>query len=358
MNKQTLQFLRIDQLTDLLNHSEDIIPRTESLDDSLTKSEITIITGVRRSGKSTLIKSLIKTLPNREEIVYLNFEDPRLLYFQSGDFEILYGSWLESSSENSPKIAIFDEIQNVEGWERWMNFFAEQKKFKVIITGSNSKLLSSELATHLTGRHKDIVLYPLSFREIALSSFPEIERKAEDETAVFNRKELATLKKLFDRYFQLGGFPRVWQSGDASLLGEYYNDILSRDIVRRYKLRQPQLIARFGACIMSDLGRKINKSKLAQTIGIKEANTVNKYLGYFDECFLGKEVRKFDLSVRKQLRNLSKFYSIDPVLARRIGFGHESKEGFYFENLVLIELLRRGAQTYYWQQEDLGEIDL
>ena len=280
MNKQILHSVRIDQLTDLLYNVEDIIPRTASLAGSLLTSEITIITGVRRSGKSTLIKSLIKTLPSREEIIYLNFEDPRLLYFQSGDFEILYVSWHKRNSENSPKIAIFNEIQNVEGWERWMNFFAEQKKFKVIITGSNSKLLSSELATHLTGRHKDIVLYPLSFREIALYSFPEIERKADDETAIFNRKELANLKNLFDRYFQLGGFPRVWQSGDASLLGEYYNDILSRDIVRRYKLRQPQLIARFGACIMSDLGRKLNKSKLAQTIGIKEANTVGKQVSW------------------------------------------------------------------------------
>lgn len=357
MNKLILKSILADQILGLLQEGDPIIPRTQSLKPHLKEKEITIITGVRRCGKSSLIREFAKTLPDAKKIIYLNFDDPRLVDFKSPDFEHLYDIWLEADPHSGKKVAIFDEIQNIQGWERWMNFFSEQKNFKVYITGSNSKLLSSELATHLTGRHRDIVLYPLSFKEILLHGNPEIAKQAADPKQTLASKPKAVLKNIFNQYFKYGGFPRVWQSQDRALLGEYYNDILYRDIVRRYRLRQSQLIASFGASMMSDLGRKINKTKMAKTLGIKEANTINKYLGFFSECYLGQEIRKFDTSIRKQMRSLSKFYAIDPVLAQRIGIHTESKNAFYLENFVFAELLRDQAKIYYWQEDDSSEID-
>lgn len=357
MDKYLLKSILVDQIHDLISEKGRLVVRTHSLLNSLQDKEITIVTGVRRSGKSSLLRAFIRQLPNSKELIYLNFDDPRLLEFKGQDFERLHELWLESEGRDKQRVAIFDEIQNITGWERWINFFVEQKKFKVFITGSNSKLLSSELATHLTGRHHDIVLFPFSFKEIVQDQEPELLQKAMHSSVVLPSEDRATLRQLFQKYFEYGGFPRVWQSKNLTLLGEYYNDIVYRDIVGRYKLRQPQFIAAFGASVMSDLGRKINKTKLADVIGVREANTINKYFGYFIECYLGQEIRKFDLSIRRQLRNPSKFYAIDPVLAKRVGVYHPSKDAHYLENLVFIELLRRGAKVHYWQEGESQEVD-
>jgi len=353
MDTTRLESIMVDQIASLLRNDEPVIARSQALQPNLKHKEITIITGVRRCGKSSLVKALIRELPNPNGIIYLNFDDPRLNNFKAEEFETLYEIWLRKEPTVATKIAIFDEIQNIAGWERWMNFFTDQKMFKVFITGSNSKLLSSEFATHLTGRHEDIVLYPLSFKEVLQNDDVGLAKKASDLSQVLTLEETGALTRCFAKYFEIGGFPRVWLSRDKSLLGEYYNDILYRDIVRRHKLRHVALIAGFGASVMSDLGRKLNKVRLASAIGVKEAKTISAYFGYFAECYLGAEIRRFDVSVRKQLRSLAKFYAIDPVLAQRIGIHSESKDGFYLETFVFIELSRRHrGQVFYW---DVGQ---
>jgi predicted AAA+ superfamily ATPase len=350
-----------EQLATLLANEEPLIARNVNLATLLDQKEITVVTGVRRCGKSSLIRAFIRSLDLPQRVIYLNFEDPRLVPFEATDFETLYSGWLESKEIGEQRIAIFDEVQNVAGWERWMNFFTEQKKFKVFVTGSNSKILSSELATHLTGRHTDLQLYPLSFAEVCQSSKPVLAKKIlrlnSATSSNLSTEEHAELRTLFLEYFRIGGFPRSWTLGSPTILGDYYTDILHRDIVRRHSLRQSNSIARFGSSVMSDLGRPLNKSKLARDINVKEVNTTNSYLSFFEECFLGFEIKQFDTSVRRQMRNFTKFYAIDPVLATRVGVSDQSRHGFYLENFVFIELKRRASQIFYWRGKEDREVD-
>jgi len=353
MDKDILKQILNTQKADLLRRStRTYLKRELDLKHFADQEEITIITGVRRSGKSSLLEQYIKSLKNIDTCIYINFEDPQLLEFTAEDFSKAYDIWLETNIPISKGIAVFDEIQNVEGWERWMNFFSKQKGFKVFISGSNSNLLSTELGTHLTGRHRSVILFPLSLKEIIINhstlkdiSIPQITR--EDSIA---------LELLSKNIIEIGGFPRVWITKDTAILAEYYNNILIRDIVKRKKIKNILSLEKLGLILMSNVGRKINKAKIAGTIGLQKGETVEKYIAYFEECFLGFQIKKYDPSARKQLRSQSKFYAIDPSLANRVGLPSDSKATYYLENLVLLELLRRGGKVYYWNSKD-SEID-
>jgi predicted AAA+ superfamily ATPase len=354
MNKATLKEILLGQKADLLiTKDKPYLERAILIEPSVDQEEISIISGVRRAGKSFLLERFFQNKGYLDQMLYLNFEDPQLIEFTTADFALLYELWLELYPKAENRLAFFDEIQNVQGWERWMNFFSKQKKFKVFVTGSNSELMSKGLGTHLTGRQRTTTVYPLSFFEVF--------KGTQNPFNIFDSKNLTLeqrvfLQTLLAKYLQLGGFPRAWITEDSRILREYYENILGRDIVRRKKIRNPLAIERLGLVLMSDLGRKINKTKLAASIGLKNSDTVEKYISFFEESFLGFQIRKFSPSVRKQLRNQTKFYAIDPALARRVGLSGESGETFKFENLVLVELLRRGAKIFYWDNAT-GEID-
>ena len=353
MNKESLRNILTTQKIDLLrSSSRHYLARDLDLSKHLDEEEVTIISGVRRSGKSSLLEQFVKSVHELESLIYINFEDPQLIDFKPEDFVKVYEIWLEKNASANLRVALFDEIQNVEGWERWINFFSKQKGFKVFISGSNSNLLSSELGTHLTGRHRTFTLYPLSFKEI----FFNLPTRIKIDQHGVNQEDRVLLEELTRQYLEIGGFPRAWITKDTSILAEYYSDILIRDIAKRKRVKNILALEMLGLNLMSNIGRKINKTKLASSIGLQKGDTVEKYVGYFEECYLGIQVRKYDSSVRRQLRNQPKFYAVDPALAMRAGISSDSKATFYFENLVLLELLRRGGKVYYWSS-DSAEID-
>jgi predicted AAA+ superfamily ATPase len=354
MDKSTLKRILASQKADLQPNLA-LVPRDINLDTEMATPEITVLVGARRVGKSSLLEQSFLKNNRLSHLLYLNFEDPQTLDFEADDFLKLYEIWLEQCGEHVERVAYFDEIQNAVGWERWMNFFSKQKGFKVFITGSNSTLLSSELATHLTGRHRTISVYPLSFREILAAQETQFDLDSL-QAGNFTLETQITLKKLTERYIKIGGFPRAWVPQETSILHEYYSNILNRDIVRRKKLRNVTALDKLGLSLMSTIGRKLNKSKLAETIGLKDAETVEKYIRYFEECFLGFQIRKFSSSIRAQLRNYTKFYAIDCGLAQRVGIISDSQSSYHLENLVLIELMRRGGKIYYWDS-DKAEVD-
>ena len=357
MNKDILQNILASQKADILNQSSSsFVARDIQIEKYVAEKEITVISGVRRCGKSSLLEQFLKSPDVFSSCLYCNFEDPQLIDFKASDFQKLYEIWIESSHKPDVKLAFFDEVQNVPGWEQWMNFFSKQKQFKVFVTGSNSNLISSELGTHLTGRHRQVTLFPLSFREILASK--NNNRSLDHYTkGGISLEESIKLESLAKTYLEYGGFPRAWIPKDTSILVDYYQNILSRDIIRRKKIRAIAEIEKFGSAVMSNIGRKINKSKLAQDIGLKSGDTVEKYLRYFEESYLGIQIKKYDSSVRKQLRNQSKFYAIDSAMAARIGITSDSKASFYLENLVVIELLRRKSKVYYWESDKNIEVD-
>lgn len=353
MNSAILRTILLGQKADLLKAQEksgSFIERNVDPSRYVQEQEITVIAGVRRSGKSALLEQYFIREHLLEQLLYLNFEDPQLQDFQAKDFLNLYEVWFTLYGEQARRIAFFDEVQNVPGWEPWMNFFSRQKGFKVFVTGSNSTLLSSELSTHLTGRQRTLALYPLSFQEILRSRYPDAHMEAIRKGTI-TLEERLSLEKSVRQYLTCGGFPRAWLAQETSILREYYENIVSRDIVRRRKIRHTSALDKLGLLLMSNIGRKLNKTKLASLIGFKDGDTVEKYIRYFEECFLGFQVRKFDLSMRVQLRNQPKFYAIDVALATQVGLSSDSTTGYLFENLVLIELLRRGAKVYYWDSE-------
>jgi predicted AAA+ superfamily ATPase len=356
MDKSDIEVVLNSQRQEILSITEPLLYRTTSLAPSLEQKEITVITGVRRCGKSTLLHSMLRDPSTAQQTVYLNFDDPLLHQFTHDDFKKLYDCILGAST-HPIKFVLFDEVQNVPGWEKWINYFSEQKRLKVIITGSNSNLLSSELATHLTGRHSTLKMFPLSFFEVIKNSLPLLYKDTIEQKTALTAEQRAEYRTMFLRYFQYGGFPRAWLMSDTAILAEYYENIVFKDIVRRKRIKNPELIRRLGAILMTDMSRKINKTKLAKDLAIKDPQTISKHIAYFAESYLGFEITKYSSSVRAKYRNQSKFYCIDAALCRRNSMYSRSRDGAYFENIVYIELIRRGYEVSFIHNSSGTEID-
>ena len=353
MNEHILRAVIEEKSRELAIQLNTIIPRSFDFKKHFGHPEISIIKGVRRCGKSVLLKQLYQESLAKGSALFVDFEDARLDAFKSEDFEIVYKILLEKDPKRERQgYVFFDEIQNVAGWERWMNFFTYQKKIKVFVTGSNTSMISSELGTHLTGRHIDTELFPLSFSEVIKYQDKDLFNAIRKKEYSLTIEERVAIENIFKEYFQYGGFPRIWLGRERTLLNEYFQDILYRDIIKRYKVRESKALRQLGLFLMTDMSRLINKSKLARDLELKEQRTVAKYLGYYVDSYLGYEIRKFSASLRKQARNLTKYYAIDHVLARQLSTQIQSKDSAYLENLVLLELKRRGNEVNYWNSDN------
>jgi len=354
MNKHQLQEVMADQLLEFMR-PEDLISRDVDLTLHIDQPEVSVITGVRRCGKSTLMKLIATRVAKHAAIFYLDLDDSRLFDFTVADFQIAFSAWLEMQPGTPARIYFFyDELQNVIGWERWVTQLSKNSNYKVFITGSNSNLLSSELASHLTGRHVPIHLGPLSFFEISRIAFGE---KLMDLVWRATTIGAADVERIMQRYESFGGFPRAYLGQSTHLLPVYYNDIIEKDILRRHRVRTPKIIHNLGRFLMSDNTKLANRSALAMTLEVKKQSTVTTYCHYFQESFLVTELRAFSFSVRKQVRSLSKYYAVDPVLAKKVGFSFMKRDGVLLENLVFLELQRRGSEIYYWNAKAGYEVD-
>ena len=303
----------------------------------INSSEIVIVTGIRRCGKSTLLQQIRAT--QAEKDYYINFDDERLVSFKVDDFQMLLEVFYELFGEQ--KTFYFDEIQNVEQWERFVRRLHDTGN-KVYITGSNARMLSRELGTHLTGRYLSCELYPFSFREFILLRNPDLLGKNFYKTSV--KAEILTL---FHDYFNNGGFPNFLRTKDELVLKTLFENILYRDIMVRNNITNEREIKELVSYIAGNYSRLSSNSELAEIIGVKNPSTVKKYLGFLADSYLVFQSSKYDYSVSKQLLNPKKSYFIDNGLVRRVGFSFSDNSGHLLENLVFIELLRRGKTIYY-----------
>ena len=241
----------------------------------------------------------------------------------------------------------------VDGWERWIAQLAKDFGNKVFITGSNSEILQTEFSSLLTGRHEVVQLFPLSFDEL-----PQVQSIILEPTFnIFETEYRIRLKKELLSYLRQGGFPRVVIDNRTSILYQYFRDIVLKDIVLRKRFKNQKRILELGRLLMSENTKLLNKSRIASLLGIKDFGTINDYLLAFEETYLTFEVKKFDYSLQKQIRSHSKFYSIDTGLARSSGFTFSEDIGKAFENLVFLELKRRGFDLYYWHSKKNLEVD-
>lgn len=336
MDKQKLKQVILDQQA-VFKAKKDLIDREIKLDYYLKGKEIVVISGVRRCGKSSLLKLIADQ--DKGQHLYLNFDDIRLVEFSNSNFTHIEEIALELF--DTDKVSFFlDEIQNVPNWERWINTLHAQDK-KVFVTGSNSRLLSSEISTYLTGRNKQIHLFPFSFREFL--TFSKIKPKHKNLTT----KEKIKYLKLFQRYLTMGGFPLILKNNDIDLSRQYFEDIVHRDIISRFGIREVKELKDMVLFLFSNIGKTYSYATLRKITSIKSLSTIKNYLDHLHSSFLLHPVGKFDYSIKKQKVASAKIYANDTSFLKTVAFNFSENYGRRLENLVLLELKRRQQNVYY-----------
>ena len=307
-----------------------------------------VISGIRRCGKSTLLNQTINSFYGKG-VYYLNFEDERLVDFEVADFNSLYEVFLELYGER--KVFFFDEIQNVAQWEVFVRRM-QNKGHKFFITGSNASLLSKELGTKLTGRCVSIELYPFSFKEYLSFKGYEMQKNALSYTT-----ERASIKKHFSEYLRHGGMPEYLKYSDSTLLKRVYEDILYRDIVARYDIKQVKALRELGLYLLSNIGALFSYNNLTKILGVGSMNTIKSYADFLENSFLVSLVNRFSYSLKQQFVANKKIYCIDNGLAESIAFQFSKNKGKFLENLVFLELKRRHPEIYYYKTVNSLEVD-
>ncbi len=338
MNKNLLATIVLDQRQSF-DLKREMTVRDSAQPLNKKDKKILVITGVRRSGKSTLLRQLVC---DRSDFYYLNFEDERLIDFSVGDFQALTEVFFEQFGEHH--LFLFDEIQNVSGWEKFVRRLHEGGQ-KIVVTGSNARLLSSELATALTGRYRKIELYPFSFREFLRSQHVSIK-------GAYTTKEKATLNTFFRRYLEKGGFPEIVLSGNDDDLRQLYQDILLKDLIVRYRIRQVKEFRELALCLLSNSGAPVSFNNLRKVLGFKSVTTVKNFIDAMEEAYLFLSTVKFDFSLKKQIVNDRKMYAIDTGLITSSSFSFSENSGRLLENAIAIELRRRGYPLYYFFEKN------
>ncbi len=279
-----------------------------------------------------------------DNFYYLNFDDERLVNFELDDFQ----NFLTISHKSfTSKILLFDEIQNIAGWERFVRRVFDDG-YKVIITGSNAKLLSSELATHLTGRYLQIKLYPFSFVEYLQFSGIEITHKTTEQQA--------EILHYFDKYLQQGGFPEFLKYNDTDYVLQLYEDILYKDLIVRFNIKHQKALRQLALYIVTNFASPVSVSKLSQLLSFKSANTTKDYLDYLQQVYLILECSKYDYSLKKVYSTNPKFYVIDNGLRNFLSLKFSSDNGRLLENTVFLELKRRSMNVFYYVEKNF-ELD-
>lgn len=314
----------------------DTIPR--SIDDEwLTTTEILIITGIRRCGKSVLLQQMRSKLPERD--FFFNFDDERLVNFSVADFQTLQECFFELFGEQHTYY--FDEIQNVKGWETFVRRLYNEGN-KVIVTGSNARMLSRELGTHLTGRYLAVEIFPFSFREYLL--LVGIKPTMKDYYLTSKR---SILLAHFKEYMEKGGFPKYLQAPSSRYLSSLYDSIIFRDVMARNGLTNDKEMQELIFYLASNATKRITYTSLGKIIGIRHSETVRNYLEYIEQTYMIFQLMKYSPSVKVQMLNPKKVYFIDNAIVSRIGFNATDNMGVKLENTVFIELKRRECDIFY-----------
>ena len=306
-----------------------------------------VITGVRRCGKSVFLSQIINEF--FKKYYYINFEDERLSDFDLKDFNMLYETCIELFGKS--RVFFLDEVQNIKGWERWVRRMYENN-FKFFITGSNARLLSKELATLLTGRHLQLEIFPFSFRETL--NFHKVDWKEND---FYLTEKRAIILKHFSDYTKTGGFPEFLKYKKVEILQEYFNNIIERDIVERYKISNVKQLKELARYLITNTGNLTTYNKLKRLTEIKSVNTVIKYFSYLENAYLLFKVPFFSYSLKKQMVNPFKVFAIDSGLRNSISFTFSNDIGRIYETITAIELKRRNKETYYWKNSQQEEVD-
>jgi predicted AAA+ superfamily ATPase len=289
-----------------------------------------IITGIRRCGKSTLMLQILKKRKGKS--LFLQFTDIRLSGFETSDFSRLNAE----IEKRNVKILFFDEIQIVDKWEIFINQKLNEG-YLVFITGSNASLLSRELGTHLTGRHLSFELHPFSYTEfLAYKSL---------ENSINN----------FNDYLQIGGMPEYIKNNSGIILQHLVDDILYRDIAVRHNIRNVNALREMTVYLVSNIGKPVSARRLTGLFGINSTSTVTDYFAYLKDSYVLDFVPQFDYSIKTQSRNPKKVYSMDLGIYHQIKTTFTEDYGRQLENAVFLYLRRKYKELFYFKKS--GECD-
>jgi len=297
-------------------------------------------------------------LPEKDTLI-ANLEDPRFpLSLSSVDLFQLYEVYLQNLQPSTP-IVVLDEVQNVQGWEKFVRYLIESQKARVFVTGSSSKLLSREISTVLTDRHVDIEVFPLSFKEFL--SFRDLPVSNGVEIA----KQRVHIKRSLLEYLEWGGFPEVVLSEGTArrreLLFRYFDDIVIKDVVKRYGVKEIHKLENLANLLVANMASLQAFNKLKARIGAS-VDTVERFCSYLGNARMLFLLKKFDYSAGEQIRSVNKAYIVDPGFYTVKGFKFSENSGRIAENTVAIELWRRKAfnpqlEIYYWKNHQQKEVD-
>lgn len=305
-----------------------------------TGNLIRVISGPRRAGKSFFA---MNQLPQDGRFGYVNFDDERLV---SRDGDEIIAAIKEVF--DAPEVLFLDEIQNLPNWELFVNRL-QREGYRLLLTGSNSQLLSSELATHLTGRYLQTTLFPFSFREVLRTRGTRITTTEK--------------QAMFAQYVKTGGFPElILKDLDAKdYLSTLFDAVVYKDIVKRYHIRSVPAIEDLATYLISNVAREYSYSGLVKVTGSRSVHTVKKYLGYLEQTFLFFSVPRFSFKVREQITANRKIYCIDNGFIQAKARAFSEDRGRLYENLVAITLKRHemnGILTFYtWKNAQQEEVD-
>lgn len=342
MERDKIYYTLFEQQRDFKEDHAKLVPReiTPKISSFLPLKLPIIITGVRRSGKSTLLKILVSELKLKEKsYLYINFNDERFVNFDTEDFQKILDFTIEQNYQDRCMLFI-DEIQEVNKWEKWIDRIKE--KHQILITGSNSKLLSKEISTILTGRSMSINLQPFSFREfLDAKNIPYKEFK-------FDVRQHSKIRSAFSEYLSRGGIPKVVTEGDERILSELYENIIYRDIIKRFNYRLEKPIKEISNLLLSSISKELSLRNISEVTGITNLLTTKFIIDTFEKTFLFFFVAKFDYSLRKQIQNPRKVYCIDNGFVTKVGFRFSDDKGRMLENLVFLELRKENKEIYYF----------
>jgi len=302
---------------------------------------ILVITGLRRVGKSTLLREIRDSFFSGKQIYYFNFDNEPLRDFTAKDLNSLYELFVMLYGKSV--LFFFDEIQFVPGWELFVRRMYDSG-FSFIITGSNASLLESDLATKLTGRYIPLLLLPFSFKEFLLfKKFVSYDMNLADDRGL--------LKKHFSEYADLGGIPEYLIYGDTYILKTLYDNILYKDILSRHGLRDERSLKELSAYIFANFGNELSYNNLKKMLGLGSSNTVKDYISYMESSYLIFTISKYSLSVKNQIYSKKKIYVIDVGMIKAVSFNAANIFGKILENIVFLELKRRKNEVYYFREK-------
>lgn len=316
----------------------------EKARENISNKLIKVVVGPRRAGKSVFSIQILKGL----DFAYLNLDDERVLSIKNYD-EIIKGL---TEVYGETKCILFDEIQNLEGWELFVNRL-QRKGYNLIITGSNSRLLSKELATHLTGRYIQFQILPFSFSE-----FLKARGVTLDETLELKEKQGMILYYL-NEYLIEGGFPEIVVKNVVAkdYIKFLIDSVLFKDVVRRYNIRYSRHLYDLAVYLINNHSMEFSSTKLKNILGFKSVHTIDDYISYLEEAFLSFSLKRFSFKMKEQIKAPRKAYAYDPGVINVFKFKISQDTGKLMENVVALELLRRGEEFYYFRNSRGQEID-